>query len=108
VLTQPANPRENCPKNLSVDRAPCEEGRTDRQPSCWHRSNQGRQNGAPDSLRTGLADPPEDWSASSPCDAAAVITLEPKSRLARFWLVIVKHSAPIVHVCVGQLVIVVQ
>jgi len=39
---------------------------------------QGRQNGAPVSLRAGLADPPEDWPAASLCDAAAVITFEPK------------------------------
>jgi len=39
---------------------------------------------APDSLRAGLADPPEDWTAASPCGAAAVITFQPK---ARFWLV---------------------
>jgi len=30
-------------------------------------------------LRVGLlADQPEDWLAASPCDAAAVITFEPK------------------------------
>ena len=39
---------------------------------------QGRRTGAPDSLRAGLADPPEDWTAASLCDAAAVITFEPK------------------------------
>jgi len=33
-----------------------------------------------DSLRAGLADPPEDWAAA--CDAAAVITREPESRRA--------------------------
>jgi len=33
----------------------------------------GRRSGAPDSLRAGLADPPEEWPAASPCDAAAVI-----------------------------------
>jgi len=33
--------------------------------------------GAPDSVRTGLADPPEDWPAASPRDAAAVTPREP-------------------------------
>jgi len=76
---------------LSVGRAPFQDGRTDGQTAgclqCWHRSNtappsaaQGRRSGAPDSLRAGLADPPEDWPAASPCDAAAVIAREPKSR----------------------------
>jgi len=37
-----------------------------------------RRTGAPDSLRVGLADPPEDWPAASPCDAAAVIRFQPK------------------------------
>jgi len=29
----------------------------------------------------GFADPPDDWPAANPCDAAAVITREPKSRI---------------------------
>jgi len=33
----------------------------------------GQQSGAPDSLRAGLADLPEDWTVASPCDAATVI-----------------------------------
>jgi len=50
----------------------------------WLRSNavppsapQGWRSGAPDSLPTGLADPPEDWPAESPYHATAVITREP-------------------------------
>jgi len=38
---------------------------------------QGRRSGVPDSLRAGLADPPEDWPAASPYVAAGVITREP-------------------------------
>ena len=44
--------------------------------------------GAPDSLQAGLDDPPEDWPAAIPSDAAAEITLEPNSREALFWFVL--------------------
>jgi len=37
-----------------------------------------RRTGAPYSFRVGLADPPEDWPAASPCDAAGVIRFQPK------------------------------
>jgi len=39
---------------------------------------QGWRTSAPDSLRARLADLPEYWPAASLCDAAAVITFEPK------------------------------
>ena len=39
--------------------------------------------GAPDSDRTGLADPPEDWPTSSPRDAAAVTPHDLQLREAR-------------------------
>jgi len=45
--------------------------------------------GAPDSHRTGLTDPPEDWPTVSDRDAAAVISREPQSHEARVWLVMV-------------------
>jgi len=39
--------------------------------------------GAPDSDRTGLGNPPEDWPAASPRGAAAVTSCEPQSREPR-------------------------
>jgi len=46
--------------------------------------------GAPDSDRTGLADPPEDWPAAD-LPVPAVTPREPQSPKARVWLVILKH-----------------
>jgi len=40
---------------------------------------QGRRSGAPDSLRAGLADPPEYWQAANPCDAVTVLHASQKS-----------------------------
>jgi len=48
--------------------------------------------GVPDSDRTGLADPPEDWPATSLSDAAAVTPRKPQSREARVWLVVLVIS----------------
>ena len=69
-------------------------GWTDAGCLCWHRSNLvptsaalGQRISALDSLRAGLADLPDDWLSASPCDAAAVITCEPKSRKVQLWLV---------------------
>jgi len=39
--------------------------------------------GAPDSHRTGIADPPEDWPVASPRDDAAVTPREPSAILDR-------------------------
>ena len=63
---------------LSVDRAPLQDGRTPGVNSAGIAPTQGRRSGAPDSLRAGLADPPDDWPTASSCDAAAVTVREPK------------------------------
>ena len=59
----------------------------------------GRWSGALDSLRAGLADLPEDWLATSPCDAAIVIT---RKLLARYYdnLVVIFK----IHFCFSGLV----
>ena len=76
------------------------EERTDRCLQCWLRSNadppsasQSRRSSAPDSLRAGFANPPEDWPAASPCDAAAVITREPKLAVCANYLPYAPPSA---------------
>jgi len=61
---------------------------------CWLRAKQatvdtsaprGHFGGSetPNSDRTGLADPPEDWPAASPRDIAVVTPREPHSHFAR-------------------------
>jgi len=42
--------------------------------------------GAPDSDRNILTDPPEDWPAASPHDAAAVTSREPQARVGLIML----------------------
>jgi len=54
---------------------PFQDGLTDGR-QCRHCGPGSERSGAPDSLRAGLADPPEDWPAASPCDAAAAIRLD--------------------------------
>jgi len=69
-----------CLFRFSVDGTPIQDGRTDEQTAgCVYSAGVApTRSGAPDSLLAGLADPPEDWPAASPCDAAAMITREPK------------------------------
>ena len=70
-----------------MNRVPFQDKRADRRTGVFtvlaslQRGVQSRQSGAPDSLRAGLADPPEDWPAASSCDAAAMIKREPSECL---------------------------